>query len=51
MYRKELAAEQQQEPEKPFVQQFYVVTDLQTNPMQMAQQKEQGSLAQSRTTT
>lgn len=35
MYRKELAAEQQQEPEKPFVQQFYVVTDLQTNPMQI----------------
>ena len=35
MYRKELAAEQQREPEKPFVQQFYVVTDLQTNPMQM----------------
>ena len=24
MYRKELAAEQQREPEKPFVQQFYV---------------------------
>lgn len=35
MYRKELAAEQQREPEKPFVQQFYVVTDLQTNPMQI----------------
>lgn len=35
MYRKELAAEQQQEPEKPIVQQFYVVTDLQTNPMQI----------------
>lgn len=35
MYRKELATEQQQEPEKPFVQQFYVVTDLQTNPMQI----------------
>ena len=35
MYRKELEAEQQQEPEKPFVQQFYVVTDLQTNPMQI----------------
>ena len=35
MYRKELAAEQQQEPEKPFVQQFYVVTDLQTNPMKI----------------
>ena len=34
MYRKELAAEQQREPEKPFVQQFYVVTDLQTNPIQ-----------------
>ena len=35
MYRKELAAEQQREPEKSFVQQFYVVTDLQTNPMQI----------------
>lgn len=35
MYRKELAAEQQREPEKPFVQQFYVVTDLQTNPMKI----------------
>lgn len=35
MYRKELEAEQQREPEKPFVQQFYVVTDLQTNPMQI----------------
>ena len=35
MYRKELAADQQREPEKPFVQQFYVVTDLQTNPMQI----------------
>lgn len=35
MYRKELAVEQQQEPEKPFVQQFYVVTDLQTNPMKI----------------
>ena len=35
MYRKELAAEQQRKPEKPFVQQFYVVTDLQTNPMQI----------------
>lgn len=35
MYRKELATEQQREPEKPFVQQFYVVTDLQTNPMQI----------------
>lgn len=35
MYRKELAAEQQREPEKPLVQQFYVVTDLQTNPMQI----------------
>lgn len=35
MYRKELAAEQQREPEKPFVQQFYVVTDLHTNPMQI----------------
>ena len=35
MYRKELAAEQQREPEKTFVQQFYVVTDLQTNPMQI----------------
>ena len=35
MYRKELAVEQQREPEKPFVQQFYVVTDLQTNPMQI----------------
>ena len=35
MYRKELAAEQQREPEKPFVQQFYVVTDLQTNPMEI----------------
>lgn len=35
MYRKELEAEQQSEPEKPFVQQFYVVTDLQTNPMQI----------------
>lgn len=35
MYRKELAAEQQREPEEPFVQQFYVVTDLQTNPMQI----------------
>ena len=35
MYRKELAAEQQREPEKLFVQQFYVVTDLQTNPMQI----------------
>lgn len=35
MYRKELAVEQQREPEKPFVQQFYVVTDLQTNPMKI----------------
>ena len=35
MYRKELEAEQQRELEKPFVQQFYVVTDLQTNPMQI----------------
>lgn len=35
MYRKELEAEQQRKPEKPFVQQFYVVTDLQTNPMQI----------------
>ena len=35
MYRKELAAEQQREPEKPFVQQFYVVTDFQTNPMKI----------------
>ena len=35
MYRKELAAEQQREPEKPFVQQFYVVTNLHTNPMQI----------------
>ena len=35
MYRKELAAEQQRKPEKPFVQQFYVVTDLQTNPMKI----------------
>ena len=35
MYRKELEAEQQREPEKPFVQQFYVVTDLQTNPIQI----------------
>ena len=35
MYRKELAAEQQREPEKSFAQQFYVVTDLQTNPMQI----------------
>ena len=35
MYRKELAADQQREPEKSFVQQFYVVTDLQTNPMQI----------------
>ena len=35
MYRKELAAEQQREPEKPFVQKFYVVTDLQTNPMKI----------------
>ena len=35
MYRKELAAEQQREPEKLFVQQFYVVTDLQTNPMKI----------------
>lgn len=35
MYRKKLEAEQQREPEKPFVQQFYVVTDLQTNPMQI----------------
>lgn len=36
MYRKELEAdEQQREQEKPFVQQFYVVTDLQTNPMQI----------------
>ncbi|MBO1291280.1 DUF3849 domain-containing protein [Faecalibacterium sp. Marseille-P9590] len=35
MYRKELETEQQREPEKPFVQQFYVVTDLQTNPMQI----------------
>ena len=35
MYRKELAAEQQREPEKPFVQQFYVVTDLQNNPMKI----------------
>ena len=35
MYRKELEAEQQRVPEKPFVQQFYVVTDLQTNPMQI----------------
>lgn len=35
MYRKELEAEQQRETEKPFVQQFYVVTDLQTNPMQI----------------
>ena len=35
MYRKELAAEQQREPEKTFVQQFYVVTDLQTNPMKI----------------
>ena len=35
MCRKELEAEQQREPEKPFVQQFYVVTDLQTNPMQI----------------
>ena len=35
MYRKELAAEQQWEPEKPFVQQFYVVTNLHTNPMQI----------------
>ena len=35
MYRKELAAEQQREPEKSFTQQFYVVTDLQTNPMQI----------------
>ena len=35
MYRKELAAEQQREPEKPFAQQFYVVTDLQTNPMKI----------------
>lgn len=35
MYRKELAAEQQLEPEKSFAQQFYVVTDLQTNPMQI----------------
>ena len=35
MYRKELEAEQQREPEKPLVQQFYVVTDLQTNPMQI----------------
>lgn len=35
MYRKELAADQQREPEKPFVQQFYVVTDLQTNPMKI----------------
>ena len=35
MYRKELAAEQQREPEKPFVQQFYVVTDMQTNPMKI----------------
>ena len=34
MYRKELAAEQQREPEKSFAQQFYVVTDLQTNPIQ-----------------
>ena len=35
LYRKELAAEQQREPEKPFVQQFYVVTDFQTNPMKI----------------
>lgn len=35
MYRKELAVEQQRELEKPFVQQFYVVTDLQTNPMKI----------------
>ena len=35
MYRKELAAEQQREPEKSFAQQFYVVTDLQTNPMRI----------------
>lgn len=35
MYRKELAAEQQREPEKSFAQQFYVVTNLQTNPMQI----------------
>ena len=35
MYRKELAVEQQREPEKPFVQQFYVVTDFQTNPMKI----------------
>lgn len=35
MYRKELAVEQQREPEKPFVQQFYVVADLQTNPMKI----------------
>ena len=35
MCRKELAAEQQREPEKLFVQQFYVVTDLQTNPMKI----------------
>ena len=35
MYLKELEAEQQREPEKPFVQQFYVVRDLQTNPMQI----------------
>lgn len=35
MYRKELEAEQQREPEKSFVQQFYVVTDLQTNPMRI----------------
>lgn len=37
MYRKELAAEQQREsePKKPFVQQFYVVTDLQAHPMEI----------------